>query len=341
MLMNMKRILSMIMVICVVAVMLCSCESQVPEYSRTSFAFDTYVTFRIFKTDGVNTPEAVCDSAVAMLNDLENKLSIKKDNSEISKINDLASTAPVKVDEQIYWLIRNSVDLSNLTEGAFDITLGEISYLWGFYSDEPEKPDFDKLSSFAGKESYKKIVFDDENKTIFFKDDSFTIDLGAVGKGYALDMLKTLFTESGVTSGLVDFGGSILTVGKYNEGSWTVSISDGTKDGIAGKVTLPAVVYSTSNASNRYVEYDDMKYHHIIDGNTAFPADSDVQSCTVICDNGLISDALSTAFFVMGKDKALEFYKNYPIVEFIITDKSGNVIVSDSIVNSFEAEKNG
>lgn len=334
----MKRILSLIMVLCVTVAMLCSCESQIPEYTRTSFAFDTYVTFRIFKTDGTNTPEAICDSAIALLNDLEGKLSIEKEESEISKLNNLASTAPVKTDEQIYWLLKNCVDISNLTEGAFDITLGEISHLWGFYSDNPEKPDFDKLSSFAGKENYKKIVFDDENKTIFFKDDSFTIDLGAVGKGYALDMLKTFFAESGVVSGLVDFGGSILTVGKYNDGSWTVSVSDGTKDGIAGKITLPAAFYSTSNASNRFIEYDGVKYHHIIDGKTAFPSESDVQSVTVICDSGLISDALSTAFFVMGKEKAQEFYKEYPITEFILIDKSGNTYVSDSIVNSFEAE---
>lgn len=341
MFMNIKKFVSALMLFCVVALTLCSCDNTIPEYTRTSFAFDTYVTFRIFKTDGTNTPEAVCDSAIAMLSDLENKLSVKKDGSEISKLNELAASAPVKVDEQIYWLIRNSVDLSRLTDGAFDVTLGEISHLWGFYSDDPEKPDMDRISSLADKANYKNIVFDDENHTIYFSKDDFTIDMGAVGKGYALDMLKSLFFESGVTSGLVDFGGSILTVGKYGEENWTVSVSDGTKDGIAGKITLPAALYSTSNASNRYVEYDGVKYHHIIDGKTAFPSDSDVQSCTVICDSGLISDALSTAFFVMGKEKALEFYKEYPITEFIITDKSGSVYASDSIVNSFEAEKNG
>lgn len=339
--MNFKKIISIVTLFCVVVLTLCSCEKAVPEYTRTSFAFDTYVTFRIFKTDGTNTPDAVCDSAMSMLTDLENKLSVKKEDSEISKINNLAATAPVKVDEQIYWLIRNCVDLSSLTEGAFDITLGEISRMWGFYSEKPEKPDMDKLTSLASKENYKNIVFDDENRTISFAKDDFSIDLGAVGKGYAMDMLKSLFEEAGVVSGLVDFGGSILTIGKYDEGNWTVSVSDGTEKGVAGKIYLSAALYSTSNGSNRYVEYDGVKYHHIIDGRTARPSDSDIRSCTVICDNGLISDALSTAFFVMGKSKALEFYEKYPIVEFVITDTDGNVITSDIIADCFETEKNG
>ncbi len=339
--MNIRKLISSVLVIFITVLTLSSCNSAPAEYTRTSFTFDTYVTFRIFKTDGNNTPEAICDSAISLLNDLEEKLSTTKDSSEISKINSLATAAPVKTDEQIYWLIRNCVDLSLLTNGAFDITLGKISELWGFYSDNPQKPDLDQITSLAGKENYKSIEFDDKNLTIFFKSDNFKLDLGAIGKGYALDMLKELLKESGVTSGLVDFGGSILTIGKYDNNNWTVSISDGTKDGVAGKITLPAAFYATSNASNRFVEYDGTKFHHIIDSKTAFPSDSDIVSCTVIGDSGLISDALSTAVFVMGKEKAVALYNEYPVAEFVLTDKDGNIYVTDGIEYYFESEKNG
>lgn len=339
--MNVKKIIASALCFFFITLMLSSCNSAPAEYSRTSFAFDTYVTFRIFKTNGSSSPDAICDSAISMLNDLEEKISAVKENSEISKLNKLAASSPVKVDEQIFWLIRNSVDLSILTNGAFDITLGKISELWGFHTDDPQKPDFNKISALAAKDNYKNIEFDDDNHTIAFKNDSFKLDLGAVGKGYALDMLNELLKESGVTSGLIDFGGSILTIGQYVDSDWTVSISDGTKDNIAGKITLPAAFYSTSNASNRYVEYDEVRYHHIIDGKTAYPAESDIVSCTIIGDSGLISDALSTAFFAMGKDKAIAFYKEYPVAEFVLTEKNGNVYVSDGIKYCFESEKNG
>ncbi len=339
--MNIRKIISLTLILFTVILTISSCNSAPAEYTRTSFAFDTYVTFRIFKTDSISTPEEICDNAISLLNDLEKKLSTTKDNSEVAKLNNLAATAPVKTDEQIYWLIRNCVDLSTLTNGAFDITLGKISELWGFYSDNPDKPNLSQIASLAGKENYKAIEFDDKNLTISFKNDSFKLDLGAVGKGYALDMLKELFKDSGVTSGLIDFGGSILTIGKYGDGNWTVSISDGTKEGIAGKITLPAAFYSTSNASNRFVEYDGTKYHHIIDGKTAFPSESDIESCTIIGDSGLISDALSTAVFVMGKDNAIALYNEFPVAEFVITDKDGNVYVTDGVESYFESEKNG
>ena len=339
--MNIKKIITSVLLFFIIVLAIPSCNSAPAEYTKTSFAFDTYVTFRIFKTDGNSTPQEICDSAIAMLNDLENKLSSVKENSEISKLNQLASTVPVKIDEQIYWLIKNCIDISNLTNGAFDITLGKVSELWGFYSDEPQKPDFNKISTYAGKENYKQIEFDDSNLAISFKNDSFKLDLGAVGKGYALDMMKQLLKDSGVTSGLIDFGGSILTIGKYCDDNWTVSISNGTAEGIAGKLTLPAAFYSTSNASNRFVEYDEKKYHHIIDSTTAFPAESDIESCTVIGDNGMISDALSTAFFVMGYDKARTLYNEYPLAEFVITCKDGNVYASEGIKDYFETVNNG
>ena len=339
--MNIKKIVSSALMAFITILTLSSCNYTPAEYTTTSFAFDTYVTFRIFKTNGISTPEEICDNAISLLNDLEEKISTTKTNSEVSKLNELAATAPVKTDEQIYWLIKNCVDLSILTNGAFDITLGKISELWGFYSENPEKPDLNQIASLAGKENYKTIEFDDEKLTISFKNDSFKLDLGAVGKGYALDMLKEFLKDNGVTSGLVDFGGSILTIGKYVDNNWTVSISDGTKNGVAGKITLPAAFYATSNASNRFVEYDGTKFHHIIDGKTAFPSENDVKSCTVISDSGLISDALSTAVFVMGKDNAVTLYNEYPIAEFIITDKDGNVYVTDGIKIYFESEKNG
>lgn len=313
-----------------------SCKAE-QEYTKSTFTFDTFVTFRILKTNGSSSPDEICGNAIKMLNELDDKLSAQKENSEITRINNNAYKTPVITDNQTYQLIKNCVDLCRLTDGAFDITLGGASDIWGFGKDNPVKPDFEELKSLGRLKNYENIVFDDENLSIRFTADNFAIDLGGAAKGYALDMLKALLTKSGVQSAVVDFGGSILTVGNYNDGSWNISVTADNTDKSTGTLNVSECFVSTSNAARRFVEYEGIKYHHIIDTNTAFPAESDIKSCTVVCDSGLISDALSTAVFVMGKEKAAEFYKELPIAEFIITDNNGCTTATGGLNGRFTA----
>lgn len=323
------------------AVTLSSCAYRSEqEYTTTAFTFDTFVTFRIIETDGTASAEAVCENAVNMLNKLENRISAQKPDSEISKINRSAYKSPVTTDSETYSLIKECTDFCKLTNGAFDITLGDVSQMWGFGNENPQKPDFDKLKLLAGKQNYRNIIFDDNSCSIAFNADNFSIDLGAAGKGYALDELKKLLEASGVTSAVVDFGGSILTIGAYHGENWKITVSTDDSSGSAGTLSVPACIVSTSNAARRYVEYDGIKYHHILDTDTAFPSNSDIKSCTVISDSGIISDMLSTAAFVMGKDEALSFYKSNPAAELIITCTDGQVFATDGIADSFTVADN-
>ncbi len=313
-----------------------SCEQKNQEYVRNIFAFDTYITLRIYETDGLNSDIEICDSVANMLSELEKKLSYSNPDSVISQINNEAYKNPVKTEESLYWLIRNSVDLCELTYGAFDITLGKISEAWGFFKENPSKPDFSHIEKLAGKQNYKNIVFNDREYTISFNNDSFSIDLGAIAKGYALDMINTLMINSGVISAVVDFGGSIMILSGDDSEKVKIGVSDG-KGNIVGNLQLPDAYISTSNAENRFVEFDNIRYHHIIDSSTGYPSDSDIASCTAISENGSISDAMSTAAFVMGKDKLMELYNKYEICEFVIITKDGTVTVTDGIKNSFTA----
>lgn len=323
-------------------ILLSSCDSAPQEYARTSFAFDTFVSIRIYLTNSADTPEQICDSAVSLLNELDDKLSAVKENSELSRINKNAYNAPVVTDSHTYWLIKNCIDLSRLTDGAFDITLGKVSKLWGFNSDNDDvRPDFDKIKQCAGKANYNNIEFNDEKLSIKFNSDNFELDLGAAAKGYALDMLNALFEQYGVVSGVVDFGGSIMTVGLYGEDKWSVSVTADESDTSVGTLKCGEAYISTSNASRRYKEYDGVKYHHIIDGRTAFPSDSAIKSCTVVADSGLISDALSTAVYVMGYENAVKLYDKYPLAEFIIVKENGDIVVTDGLKSAFTETSHG
>ena len=135
----------------------------------------------------------------------------------------------------------------------------------------------------------------------------------------------------------VDFGGSILTIGKDNGNSRRISITADETNTPVGTLTVDEGYIATSNGANRYVEHNGKKYIHIIDPSTAYPADSGIKSCTVYSASGLISDALSTAFFVMGEEKTAEFYEKYNIAEYIITRNDGTVSASDGISADFKA----
>ena len=152
-----------------------------------------------------------------------------------------------------------------------------------------------------------------------------------------MDMMDTYLRNSGVTSAVVDFGGSILTIGSNDGNSWNIKVTADETNAPIGTLTIDEGYIATSNGAKRYVEYDGVKYHHIIDPDTSYPADSGVKSCTVYSGSGLISDALSTAFFVMGADKTAEFYSKYNIAEYIITLTDGTIITSDGIAADFTA----
>ena len=318
------------------AALTAGCSAKQP-YTHDSFTFDTFVSFKIYDTDGNASAEEICTGAVGMLNKLDDMLSRTKSDSLITRINNNAYSSAVDVDQATYNLLKSCAELSDLTDGAFDITLGNISDMWGFGRENTVKPDDAELKSLAGKQNYRNVVFDDEKYTVSFSDNGFSLDLGAAAKGYAMDMLETYLRNSGVTSAVVDFGGSVLTIGENNGESWNITITADETNASIGTLTVDEGYTATSNGAKRYVEYDGVKYHHIIDPATAYPADSGVKSCTVFSASGLMSDALSTAFFVMGADKAKEFYDKYNIAEYIITLSDGKVIVSDGISADFKA----
>lgn len=331
---HLTAVLPLAAVLC--AAFTAGCSAKQP-YRHDSFTFDTLVSITIYDVNGNSTAEEICKGASGMLNALDDTLSRTKSDSLITRINDNAYSSAVDVDAATYNMLKTCTQLSDLTDGAFDITLGNISDMWGFGKENAVKPGDTELKKLAGRKNYENIVFNYYEQTVAFSSDGFSIDLGAAAKGYAMDMMDTYLRDSGVTSAVVDFGGSILTIGDNNGESWNITITSDETNSPVGTLKVNEGYIATSNGAKRFVEYDGVKYHHIIDPDTSYPADSGVKSCTVYSESGLISDALSTAFFVMGADKTAEFYSKYNIAEYIITLTDGTIITSDGIAADFTA----
>ncbi|MBR6222569.1 MAG: FAD:protein FMN transferase [Lachnospiraceae bacterium] len=244
------------------------------------------------------------------------KLSWRQEGSLTAKLNN-----GEKVDDEVYlnW-IRKSVDISKSTDGAYDITLRPLIELWGIETASPKVPEDEELKSVLENIGYEALLLDSE----FFCVTDRKLDLGACGKGIALNCIRDYLNDHSVKASCVAVGGSVLTYGdRPDNKAWTVGINDPKEPNkrLYGTLKLKGThCISTSGNYEKYFEKDGKRYHHIFDPTTGYPAESGLSSVTVICDDGLVSDALSTACFVLGYEKSIPILKEYDAHGVFITD---------------------
>jgi thiamine biosynthesis lipoprotein len=273
------------------------------------------------------------------------------EGSQIYNVNNSAGKQGMEVSDKIFGLLKTCIDVSEHSDGAFDITIGDVTRLWNIdlwadneISGEYELPDTDAVEEALKYTGYEKIVLDNGLVTL---PENMNIDLGAVGKGAALDDIKEYLEENQKVQGaVISVGGSILTYGnkETNEGKNTLSGDILWKVGIAdpfdtskrlGVLSLPGgYCVSTSGDYERYVEVDGVRYHHIMNPATGYPADSGVHSVTIVSESGVLSDALSTACFVLGTDKGLKLAEYYG-AEALFVDDDENIIMTDGMRSFF------
>lgn len=260
----------------------------------------------------------------------ENLFSVNIEASDISKIN-ASDIQHIAVSQETASLIEKAIWASDITDGAFDITVYPAVKLWGFYSDGYRVPSKEEIAEVQNLIGYKKIRLNENGVSL---DKGAGVDLGAIAKGYLGDSLKTLLMENGVESAVIALGGNITLVGDKPDGKqWRVAVKNPfSQDEYACVLSLSGdVSVVTSGAYERYFEIDEVTYHHIIDPKTGYPAQSDLASVTVIGEDGAVCDALSTAAFVMGKEKALAFLSRRAELSYVLIPNDGEMIVSENL----------
>lgn len=300
------------------------------EKSLSFFAMDTYMNFKAY---GENAKTAV-NEASALVEDLENKLSVTNPESEISKINSSANNA-IKISEDTLALISTALDVNKKSGGAFDITIYPIVKLWGFTTGKYEVPNKEEILKNLEYVDSSNIKLDEKEGTVTVPE-NIEIDLGGIAKGYAGKKAAEKIRSMGIESALLNLGGNIQTIGSKPDGSaWGVSIcnpEDSSKQLCRIEVVDKAVV--TSGGYQRYFEENGKSYHHIIDPKSGYPAENGLLSVTIVDEDGMLCDALSTTLFVLGKDKALEYCEKYGIEAILMTDDK-KIYVTDGLKESF------
>ncbi len=291
---------------------------------KTSFAMATVSTYKIWGKDSDKAVQDIINSVNAAE---KNNLSKYSEGSEIYKLN--SDSQAQFSDLSVSWL-KSAIDVAEKSGGAFDITIGTLTDAWGIGTDNARIPAEEEIETLLSTIDYSKINVNGNTVTL---GKNQTVDLGAVGKGIACDIAKTTLQKYDCKEAIVAFGGSILLYGDKN---FDVGIRNplGDSDDVLGILSLSDGFVSTSGNYERTSVIDSKTYHHILDTKTGYPSDSDLLSVTVFCDNGLLSDALSTACFVLGADKGFELLEKYDAYG-VFVDKENNIYLSDELEDKF------
>ncbi len=298
----------------------------------SSVAMGTVVSIKL---NGYGSDKAA-QQIVDRINDLDNRfLTCKTSDSDVGRINAGAGST-VNIDGFTAGILTKSNEICAAGDGAFDITLGSLTSLWDIGGENQRVPlhsEIEKALDFTG---YKNLVINGNTAGV---PTGFSLDLGAVGKGVACDEARTILLDTKVKNAIISVGGSVLLFGENEDGSpFRVGIRDprGDSGEYMGILKLNSSCVSTSGDYEKYfTSADGSVYHHILNPETGYPVRRDLISVTVCSDSGLVSDALSTACFVLGYEKSLPLLEKYSAqAVFITTDKK--VIVTDGIADSFE-----
>lgn len=278
------------------------------------------------------------DLAVAEVKRIENLISDWIPSSQISKVNQNAGIKPIKVDKEVFDLVGRAIKVSQITSGAFDISYASMDKIWKFDGSMKEKPTEEAIKKSVSKIGYKNIILDPKEQTIFLKLEGMKLGLGGIGQGYIADKVKELLISKGCVSGIVNVSGDINTWGKQVDGKpWTVGIVNPmNKNKIFATFPLENSAVETSGNYEKFVVFDNIRYSHIIDPRTGYPAKG-VVSVSVFAKQTEIADALATGIFVLGVEVGLDLVNQMKGIECIIVDDTGKIHSSKGIdIKKFE-----
>ena len=288
----------------------------------------TEVSVRLWHDD-VARGEEIVEQVFAEAERIDRLMSTYKEDSQISEINRLAAQEPVVAGDELFHLIRRSLDISVLTLGAFDITYDSVGQHYDFRN--RQRPDDATVEAEKQLIDFRLVELDQAAGTVSFKQDGVRINLGGIAKGYVVERGVSILRSRGVQNGIVTAGGDSRLLGDRRGQPWMVGIRDPRNDGqVAISVPLEDEAISTSGDYERYFEEGDTRYHHIIEPSTGEPA-AGVHSATVFGPDAVITDALSTSVFVMGVDQGLRLIATLPDYESIVIDAEGRIFYSDGL----------
>lgn len=302
---------------------------------KSSYALGTLINL---KACGNNAEKAVKEAFIK-LNDIDDKMSAFKENSEISKINSNAGIISEIVSNDTYYVVENAIKYSKILEGTFDPTVRPLVKLWNIGAKEESIPEKSEIEEILKLVNYNDVILDKGNNSIMLKHKNQALDVGGIAKGFAADEVRDIFLINDIKSGLIDLGGNIFALGSKEENTpWKVGIQNpfSSRGEFLGILSVTNKSIVTSGNYERYFMKDGKRFHHIIDPKTGYPSESKIISATIISDNSIDGDGLSTGVYILGVDKALNIIEEIKGIDAILVTEDRNIYTTSGIKDIFE-----
>ena len=302
---------------------------EAQEAENSFFAMNTYMTFTAY---GEGAEDALADARVRV-EEVEALWSVTDEGSEIYRANH-SGGEPVNVSEETAELVSFALEMAEKTDGALEPTIYPVLRAWGFTTDTKQVPSQEEIDALLEDVGHEKITLDG---TLLTVPEGMELDLGAVGKGYAGDLAAEAVRARGIECAILSLGGNIQAVGSRPDGTdWRVGLRSPWEDGTLGVLRVSDQAVVTSGGYENYFEDEDGNvYWHILDPETGYPAKSGLLSVTIICPQGRMGDALSTALFVMGPQKAEEYWRENGDFEMILVTEEGEILITEGVADRF------
>ncbi|SUX43281.1 FAD:protein FMN transferase [Chryseobacterium indoltheticum] len=267
------------------------------------------------------------DKSVSEIRRIENLISEWNPETQISEVNRNAGIKPVKVDAEVFALTEKGIYFSQLTDGAFDISIVAMDKIWKFDDSMNELPSEESIRNSVKNVGYQNIILDKTNSTIFLKNKGMKIGFGSIGKGYAADKTRELMKSFGVKAGIINASGDISTWGTQPDGTpWAIGINNPFKDDtIAAVLYLKENAVTTSGSYEKYAEINGKRYSHIMNPKTGYPS-TGLTSVTVVGSNATMANGFSTSIMVLGRKKGLKLIKKFPDYQYLLITDAGKII---------------
>lgn len=298
------------------------------------FAMDTFMTITAYGPNG----EAAVNAAQADIQRLDQLLSAGDPQSEVGKLNETGTG--ICSDDTAY-LFQRSMKLYQDTDGAFDVMMYPLMETWGFISGNHAVPSQEIIDQLLPLTDPSKVIYDSTKKQIEFKEKGMKIDFGGIAKGYASSRIMDIFDQHGITSGIVNLGGNVQVKGRKPDGSnWRVGIQNPAQPGdYLGILQVSDKAVITSGGYERFFEEKGVRYHHILDPKTGKPAESGLSSVTIVSPDGTLADGLSTSLFVMGREKASQFWAAHSdLFDAVLVTDNGEIYVTEGLEQDFQSK---
>lgn len=285
------------------------------------------LAIEVYGPDRTACERAIAE-ALAEIDAMDKLMTDWKPVSPLMDINDAAGTRPVAVSPELFFIIKRSLQISEMTEGAFDISFAGAGKLWNWRAAEPSIPDPETVRAALRNVGWRGIVLDERARTVFLSRSGMRIGLGGIGPGYAGDRAMARIKDCGIRNAMIDLSGDLLVIGRRGKDPWRIGIKHPRRpETNLAVIPLTDAAISTSGDYERFFQKDGKRYCHIIDPRTGYPANQ-CQSVTIIAPALAVADALATAVFVLGPDKGLDLVEKMEGVQALIVAADGTVRMS-------------